>query len=213
MADTVSRVPQLLDEPEGEEMYPFRALLGVGARKNVSADWEAFHCFSKWLESGIYTNKQIAGSHIDAYILSEALQSPRFGNAVMQYILADIRSSKYDVELKNIFRNIFAKCSKESPLRKLYLEASVFWKLEFGGGGRSKPASTYGEGVLGLDPEHDRSLIETLDKHKGEFCKCNVKALCESLQAKTLRNLSGAQVCICQKEPWLVRPERFYRAN
>ncbi|KAN0112589.1 hypothetical protein V8E51_005540 [Hyaloscypha variabilis] len=216
-ADSVSRVPQVLDDAE-QENYDFRAILGVGARVDVSREVESFECFRNWLYTGTYEHPQISGTHLDAYHLSETLQSPRFRNAIMQKILNELPARKFDADLKDTYRSIFRTSKPGSPLRRLYFQAALFWGLEFGGGRVDRPKCFYGSGILGLDPEVDRELIAELQRFRDTFCACGSNAQQEvqsepgsergqkaqgRARACSLDNHAGNGACVCQKAPWL----------
>ncbi|KAE9375813.1 hypothetical protein N431DRAFT_454422 [Stipitochalara longipes BDJ] len=210
-ADSVSRVPHILDDAE-QEHYNFRAILGVGARVDVSRELESFECFRNWLYTGIYENAQIIGTHLDAYHLSEILQSPRFGNAIMQKILNELRARKFDEDLKNAYRSIFSTGRQSSPLRRLYFQAALFWGLEFSGGGVERPKCFYRSGILGLNPEVDRGLITELQRFRDTFCPCGLSAQQElqseldtkpvpathqRTRARSLDDHAGNGACVC----------------
>lgn len=188
-------------------------LLGVGYRKVVEDEWEAFKSFARWLDDGTYNAGDIVRmhSHVDAYLLSETLSSQRFGNAVMRSLLIDVRSRKFDPSLKYSYRQIFAHCTLNSPLRKLYFEASVFWRIEFGGGGNAKRTSMWAEGVLGLDPAAavDKRLIQELELHKKKFCVCKNRRI-SRIRGKALPVVSQTGYCKCSREPWFRSPKRFF---
>ena len=222
-ADSISRVPQVLDDDE-QEYYDIRAILGVVSRVDVSSELESFECFRHWLYNGIYENPQLAGTHLDAYHLSEILQSPRFGNAVMQKILNDLPARKFDDDLKATFQTIFQTCKPASSLCRLYFQAALFWGLEFGGGGVELPKSFYGSGVLGLDPDIDSELIAELQRFRDTFCACDSGEQQERLsglktqpglatdgraRSFSLNDHAGNGACVCQKAPWL-SPEQFF---
>jgi len=190
----------------------------------VSSELEAFECFRSWLYTGIYENPQLAGSHLTAYRLSETLQSPQFGNAIMQKILNGLPARKYDGDLKDIYRSIFNTSKPSSPLRRLYFQAAMFWGLEFGGGGVERPKSFDGSGVLGLDPDVDSGLIAELQRYRGTFCACDsseqqelqsepemqpVPATNGRPRAFSLNDQAGNGACACQKAPWL-NPQQFF---
>lgn len=151
---------------------------------------------------------------MDAYILAEILQSPRFANAVMEKIMEALPASKYDEGLKDIFRQIFNNCSSFSPLRKAYFDAAVYWKLEFGGGGKVAPKFFYGQGVLGLDPAQDGELMHSLQKHKEEFCSCRKDQQAPEERRRdngmTLKN-SLEKLCKCQTAPWDAPHHYFFK--
>ena len=79
-----------------EEIFEFKGLIRAGARKDVDGFWVAFKLFRDWLYTGEYTNPEIEATHLEAYVVAEKLQTPRFANAIMTLILQTIRSSKYD---------------------------------------------------------------------------------------------------------------------
>jgi hypothetical protein len=196
----------------------------------VSCELEAFESFRSWLYTGVYENPQIVGNHLYAYWLAEHLHSNNFANAVMKKILEEIPARKYDQDLKDSYRHIWSNVKADSPLRKLFFNCAVFWKLEFGGGGHEAPKSTYGEGVLGLDPEKDSGLFLALKKHKNSFCGCSAKMhqTPSGRQSRPARNRRGNRrapitdlgkllgnsllhgVCKCQIAPWILEPNGYF---
>lgn len=157
----------------------------------MSGSWEAFESFRDWLYTGVYDNNQIMGTHIDAYLLAATLQSHRFGNAVMQKILADIPQCKYDGKLADIYRTVYRTCGQASLLRKLYFQTAVFW---------GKP--------LGLEAQTDAQLIQALTAFKTTFCACRRRKPRRS-HGMSLSNKPKNNPCACQKAPWL-SPHQFF---
>jgi len=155
------------------------------------------------------------GTHIDAYLLSEILRSPRFGNAVMEKILDSMSARKYDEDLKDIFRLLFERSSSSSPLFKLFFDACIYWKLELGGGGSSTPKSFRSEGLLGLDPNRDEDLISALKRYKDKFCECSSKQQpCRRTATQAPYRLSNVSTrkCPCGEAPWNKR-EKFFSSG
>jgi hypothetical protein len=161
-ANSNPQIPQLLDEIDEPQRHNFEDLVFVEDRDDVPAFWEALECFRSWLYSGVYQNHQIYGNHIHAYWLAEQLHSSNFANAVMKKILQEMPARKYDEDLRDSYRHIWSNIKADSLLRKLFFDSAVFWKLEFGGGGKEAPEFSYGEGVLGLNPETDLGLFLAL---------------------------------------------------
>lgn len=219
--DSVSNVPQLIEQSEGEEdLYDFRELIEAEPEKDAEAEWEAFGSFKSWLDTGVYVNKQITGTHLDAYILAEKLQSTAFKNAVMKKMLEMMPAKKYDEDLKDAFRNIFACCSRASPLRELYFQSASFWNFGFEEGPYFQRGLT---GDLGLNPVSDRWLIHALKGHKERFCSCPIMKEPTEQGGRNSRNSqhrrppptlrhTSRQVCNCEKAPWK-QPNQFYQVG
>lgn len=212
-ANTVSRVPYLFEVEE--ERCDFRKIVGVDAYTNGSREWEAFECFRTWLYTGIYNNKQIVGTHHDAYYLSETLRSPRFANAVMQKILAVIPSRKYDEDLKDTYLAIFHRCEPEAPLRRLYTQAAIFWNSS-----RISPFDSR-DVLADLDPEIKTRLTRGIARFKDRICGCGLRLPPKVESRRTTRgdiipsameNLPGNTACLCQEAPWS-RPNQFFVAT
>ncbi|PVH83825.1 hypothetical protein DL98DRAFT_615171 [Cadophora sp. DSE1049] len=230
LAETRTNIPQVLDFDEGDKIeYNFRALLNVSRRVKVDAEWEVFGYFIQWLHTGVYENFQIECTHVDAYILSKTLGSPRFGNAVMEVILATMPSRKFDQGLTKKYQQIFLNCEVECPLRILYFESAVYWKMSYGPKDtRYGGWATRGEGVLMLDVVEDEVLIEVLEKHRRNFCpcaddECEAREIVVGKRARSagpgtsnlvgLDNKTVQGVCICKIAPWSRDRERFFIAT
>ncbi|KAH7357074.1 hypothetical protein BKA65DRAFT_534817 [Rhexocercosporidium sp. MPI-PUGE-AT-0058] len=220
-AETNTRLAEVLDFDEGDIIeHDFRALLGVGRRTNIVPHWEAFRCFQSWLDNGIYKNSQLEGTHIDAYLLSKTIGSPRFGNAIMEVILATMQTRKFDTELTDDFRRIYEHGEAFCPLRALYFETAVFWTLAYGRGDRRYQGMAFhGDGILGLDSVEDDVLIEVMEKHRKEFCPCVAKeygahkVAAAMKETGSLGDQSADEKCICNIAPWLRDRERFFTAS
>ena len=230
LAETSTKIPQVLDFDEGDKIeYNFRALLDVSRGVKVDAEWEAFSYFVQWLHLGVYENFQIEGTHIDAYNLSKTIGAPRFGNAVMEAILATMPSRKFDQDLTERFQQIFLSCEVTSPLRTLYFESAVYWRMSYGRNDRIfEDLATRGGGVLTLDEVEDEVLIEVLKKHRDEFCLCashelegrdaeaeKVSKQHEGKKGKVegLEDRIRNSMCICRVAPWSRDRERFFIAT
>ncbi|PMD59676.1 uncharacterized protein K444DRAFT_723399 [Hyaloscypha bicolor E] len=241
--DSVSKVPQLLFDPDDDEgSYDFRELIGAESRRDVEAEWEAFAAFKSWLEDGVYLNRQILCTHIDAYLLAEKLESPGFKNAVMREMLKMMPARKYDADLKETYRTIFTSCPMSSRLRKLYFESASFWKFSFDKDGYVGGSN----GELGLDSTSEKWLMLSLREHRERFCHCPLIGAppaprlrenryppppeCRDEEEEKLwcsqQHRPPSQIptplptlrhrprpiCNCEKAPW-EDPERFYVAG
>lgn len=204
-------------------------MLDVSRGVKVDAEWEVFGYFVQWLHTGVYENFQIEGTHIDAYNLSTTIGAPRFGNAVMEVILATMPARKYDQDLTERLRQIFLSCEVNSPLRTLYFESAIYWRMSYGRNDRIfEDFATRGDGVLTLDEVEDEVLIEVLKKHRDEFCLCanhefegraaEARKMSKSHEGKKgkaegLGNRIVDGVCICRVAPWSRDRERFFIAT
>jgi len=205
-ANSTTRVPKLVDDLKaGEEnVYEFRALVGAGSRKDVGGFWAAFKLFRDWLYTGQYINAEIEATHLEAYILAEKLQSPRFANAVMTVILRAIRSTKYDGTLASNVQFLFANTAPKSLVRKLYLDTANFWYpiYRFGTNWR-------GGGILN---PRNQEAINVLKFYRREICRCNFPARFQRMATLSdqIRNKPFVSNRFCHCEPWLDLPERFF---
>jgi len=97
----------------------------------------------------------------------------------MREMLKMMPARKYDADLKETYRTIFANCQKSSPLRNLYFESASFWKFSFGEDG-------YVGGSMGsLDWIQLRQMAHViLREHRERFCHC---PLIEAPPASRLR--------------------------
>ncbi|CZR52845.1 uncharacterized protein PAC_02722 [Phialocephala subalpina] len=207
------KVPQILDFQKGDESprYNFKNLVNTGSKENCDALWEAFQSFAAWLRNGVYKNDRIEGSDLHAYILADMLKSPRFANAVINSILHDLPSSKFLGDLKERLRLVSTSCSTTSPLRLLYFDTVMFWKLDVDERGELKPESMLCKGLLGLDSIKDEVLIQEYLEHKKENCRCakdvprkdDAGSPKKSKVMKMKVNPARPRSCkYCQQAPW-----------
>lgn len=174
----------------------------------VACAWAAFEIMIKWLNTGIYQNDEKEATHIDAYFLAEKLQSPRFGNAVMQCLLAQMPPMKTSGDMADTMRRCFDEGEEFSLLRKLMFDAVVWW---FPPGdylmGTRTPGYFEGAGLL---YGNDKYWLKDVEEYRRETCQCP-----PSKRRKSSNNSSSSgmrqDVCdACRREPWLDEPRRYY---
>lgn len=128
LAETITEGPVNAIQAIGQnDCYNFRKLIWANARKDVSCAWAAFGILVKWLSTGIYQNDQTEATHIDAFLLSEKLQSPRFGNSEMRRILKQIPATKDDGTLADTLRRLCDETIQNSLQKKLHFDAAIWW--------------------------------------------------------------------------------------
>jgi hypothetical protein len=179
-------------------------LIGANARQDVACAWAAFGILVKWLNTGIYQNDETEATHIDAYILSEKLQSPRFGNAVMQQILEQIPTTKNDGTLADTIRRLCDEAIEDSLLKKLYFDTAIWWfpPNDFLNGTRN-PRYFEGAGVLN---RNDSYWLNALESHNRETCACSPMKRRKSHSDQTKDEESTG----CRALPWMDEPSRFF---
>jgi hypothetical protein len=167
-----ARLPIAVDfEDDDVLQYDFQLLVGTGSEDYLAPLWESFQSFEHWVAHGKYVHHEISGTHIDSYVLADILSSPGFADAVMREIMSKLPGQKFDLDLKNSYRQVFSKFPIDSPLRQLYFDAAMYWRLYFGGGGTEDVhwTKSFDKRVLGLDPSKDVALLQALQKHKAQY--------------------------------------------
>lgn len=164
----------------------------------------------KWLNTGIYQNDEVEATHIDAYLLSETLQSPRFGNAVMQQILDQIPAMKDDGNLADTIRRLCNEAIEDSLLKKLFFDAAIWWFPPSGLlNGTRNPRYFEGAGFLNLN---DGYWLNTLEGYKRETCHCS-PAKRKKGHVYREGGMYQEEVLGCRTEPWLDVPTRYLRSE
>jgi hypothetical protein len=217
--NSTTSVPYLLDDiiDGDEELFDFRRILGVTARKEVGEAWAAFRIFRDWLESGRYTNDEIEASHLQVYILAEQLQSSNFANAIMKDVLRAIPAAKYDATLGEDLELVFKNTTETSLIRTLYFDAVYFWYIYPGGRLYGEHWSSGGDIIYKCSKE----LYASLRSHRRETCRCDFRKERSELDLYegTLSAADGTVGTLrmdvlrsdaCHQEPWLDQPERFF---
>ncbi|KAL2073584.1 hypothetical protein VTL71DRAFT_10910 [Oculimacula yallundae] len=176
-AETHTAISEVLDSDDDNTVHHnFRTLLSAAIKVTVAPQWEAFGCFQRWLLDGIYKNSYIESSDIDVYLLSRTIQAHRFGNAVMEDILARMPARKYDPNSTKVFRQIFRNCEVNSLLRTLYLESLCFWNFSCIRNEKGVAiVLSQGQEFLNLEDVEDKELIQALREQKSELYPCRIK--------------------------------------
>lgn len=169
--NSTTSVPYIIDDivDGDEELFDFRRILGVTARKEVREAWAAFRIFRDWLESGRYINNEIETSHLQVYILAEKLHSSNFANAIMKDVLRAIPASKHDATLSQDLEFLFKNTPATSFIRTLYFDAAYFWYI-YPRGRLYGDAWDIGGCII---HKCSKELYISLRSHRRDTCRCD----------------------------------------
>lgn len=165
-------------------------------------------------------------THIDTYHFAEILQSRRFANAVMFKILGAMPQQRFDAELKDVLRSLHDRHVASSPLRTLYFESVIFWRMNF----HDDDPNYCARHSLHLDSKLDAPLIDQLVREWWKYCIEATSCECATMAStvKTKDNLPTedakhppkvvlgnklAAPCSCTFAPWLKDPARFFTGS